>query len=233
MLGRALLALCFWVSIASTVHAQASAEDRRAAALRAFETGEAAAAEERWADAIRAFREAYELTGVPTALFNVGYALRALGRYVEARDAFDELLGLRIDEETRTEAQHLRDEVDGRIGHVRIEGLEPDVVYEHRLDGQVVEETGGVIDCDPGSHRIEVRREGYVGFEWSGVVGEGQERTIEASLEPLPQGGNIAEEPWLWIIVGVVVVGGAITVGLVLDDQAQLRPEPGRNVIRF
>ena len=32
-------------------------------------------------------------------------------------------------------------------------------------------------------------------------------------------GGNVLEEPWLWIVVGVVVVGGAVTAG-VLGDQA-------------
>ncbi len=32
-------------------------------------------------------------------------------------------------------------------------------------------------------------------------------------------GGNVLEEPWFWIVVGAVVVGGAVTAG-VLGDQA-------------
>src|SRR5690348_4287673 len=45
-----------------------------------------------WADAISTFSQAYELSGVPPALYNVAFALRALGRHVESRDAFEALL---------------------------------------------------------------------------------------------------------------------------------------------
>jgi hypothetical protein len=45
-----------------------------------------------WADAITTFSQAYELSGVPPALYNVAFALRALGRHVESRDAFEALL---------------------------------------------------------------------------------------------------------------------------------------------
>jgi hypothetical protein len=33
-------------------------------------------------------------------------------------------------------------------------------------------------------------------------------------------GGDIASEPWLWIVIGVVVVGGGVTAGVILGDQA-------------
>lgn len=212
---------------------RAQTVDRRAAALHAFEAGEAAAEEERWADAITAFREAYDLTGVPTALFNVAYALRALGRYVEARQAFEELFTLRVPEEIRADAEAYRDEVTARIAHVELEGLDEAIDYEFRLDGQIVDAAGThVIDCDPGNHRIEVHRIGYVPFEWSGTVGEGQRRSLTVELSPLPTaGGNLAEEPWLWIVIGVVVVGGAVAAGFIIDDQAQLRPAMGRTVV--
>jgi hypothetical protein len=230
------LALSVWLTCLPT-SAQSAPPDRRAAALRAFEAGEAAAAEERWADAISAFQEAYDLTGVPTALFNVAYALRALGRYVEARRSFDELLTLALADEDRAEAENLRAEVDRRIAHVDVDGLDDGVEYELRLDGQVVDDPlsrPATVDCDPGSHRIEVRRTGYVAFEWSGVLGEGQRRSLTAELTPLPSGGgNVAEEPWLWIVIGVVVVGAAVVGGVVGDDQAQLRPDPTRTLVRL
>jgi tetratricopeptide (TPR) repeat protein len=217
--------------------AQAQTVDRRHAALEAFETGEAAAQEERWADAITAFQEAYELSGVPTALFNVAYALRALGRYVEARRAFDELFTLRVPEEIRAEAEGYRDEVVARIAHLRLNQLEEGVEYELRLDGQIVDDElvrPAVVDCDPGSHRVEVRRAGYVAFEWSGTVGEGQTRELEVELAAMASsGGNVAEEPWFWIVIGVVVVGGAVAAGFIADDQAQLRPVVGRTVINL
>jgi hypothetical protein len=33
-------------------------------------------------------------------------------------------------------------------------------------------------------------------------------------------GGDVLSEPWLWIVVGVVVVGGGVTAGIILGDQA-------------
>ena len=193
----------------------------------------------RWADALPLFHRAYDLTGVPTALFNVGYALRALGRYVEARAAFDELLTLHLDDADRQEATSLRAEVADRIATVELDGLEgPEGTYEVRLDGTILADDGARplrIESDPGSHRVEVHRAGHEPYDWSGTLGEGQPRTLTVSLPALPGvgGPGILAEPWLWIVIGVVVVGGAITIGVVADVEAQLDPTAGRIGVRL
>lgn len=232
----AALVLSAFALPASPAAAQRGA---RAEAVAAFDEGTALADEGRWADALPLFRRAYELTGVPTALFNVGYALRALGRYVEARAAFDELLTLRLDDGDREEARALRAEVAGRIATVELEGLDAEEgTYEVRLDGAVVDDEGERpfrVESDPGTHRVEVRRAGHEPYDWSGTLGEGQTRTLTVSLAPLPASGGpgIIAEPWLWIVIGVVVVGGVVTGAVVGDLEAQLDPTPGRIGVRL
>lgn len=234
-----LAALALLLSLCSTLPAAAQAAGSREEAVQAFDDGTRLADEGRWADALPLFRRAYELTGVPTALFNVGYALRALGRYVEARAAFDELLTLRLDDDDRDEATSLRAEVAGRIATVELEGLDaPEGAYEVRLDGAVREDDGARplrIESDPGMHRVEVHRDGREAYDWSGTLGEGQTRTLTVALPELPGSGGpgIVAEPWLWIVVGVVVVGGAITIGVVADIEAQLDPTVGRIGVRL
>jgi hypothetical protein len=44
-------------------------------------------------------------------------------------------------------------------------------------------------------------------------------------------GGDVLSEPWLWVVLGVVVVGAGVTVGIVLGDQAsQLRLRTGVSI---
>jgi hypothetical protein len=226
-------------ALAGAAPSAAAQAGGREEAVEAFDEGTRLADEGRWADALPLFRRAYELTGVPTALFNVGFALRALGRYVESRAAFDELLTLRLDDADREEASSLRAEVAGRIATVELEGLEaPEGTYEVRLDGIVMEDDGArplEVESDPGTHRVEVRRAGREPFDWSGTLGEGQVRTLTVSLPELPGAGGpgIVAEPWLWIVVGVVVLGGAITIGVVADSESQLDPTAGRIEVRL
>ncbi|GAB4198847.1 MAG: hypothetical protein OHK0013_08440 [Sandaracinaceae bacterium] len=44
-------------------------------------------------------------------------------------------------------------------------------------------------------------------------------------------GGDVLSEPWLWIVIGVVVVGAGVTAGIVLGDQAsQLQLRTGVSI---
>jgi hypothetical protein len=44
-------------------------------------------------------------------------------------------------------------------------------------------------------------------------------------------GGDLLSEPWLWIVIGVVVVGAGVTTGIVLGDQAsQLQLHTGVSI---
>src|SRR5678815_4041604 len=57
-----------------------------------YQAGNAAAESGQFADALQQFVQAYGLSGNPAALYNAAKTLRALGRHVAARDAFNQLL---------------------------------------------------------------------------------------------------------------------------------------------
>lgn len=211
-------------------------EADRAQARALFQAGSAAVDAGRWADAVSSFRAAYELTGAPSALFNTGFALRALGRYREAREAFVELLGLsNVTDTMQAQTRELLAEVRDRIARVRLTGLDPTTRYGVRLDGTGVEDDGSrpfVLEADPGSHAVDVSLTGHELFTWTGALGDGATVEVPVVLVPLSAvggasgGSTIFEEAWFWLLVGgVVVVGAGLATYFVLDDQAQLRAE--------
>lgn len=227
---------------AVAIPAAAAAQDRtatlsesdRAQARALFAAGSAAVDAGRWVDAVDSFRRAYELTGAASALFNTAFALRALGRYREAVRAFGELLEMEeLSEEMRAQATSLRDEVRGRLALVRLLGLGEER-HTVRVDAEAVEDTGArplVVQADPGRRSVDVALPGHRRFEWTGALSDGQ--MLDLAVELLPEGppgqpasgGSVLEEPWLWIVVGLVVLGGAGVLVWWADDQAQLRPE--------
>jgi hypothetical protein len=221
--------------VVSEARAQTSRSDRDA--IEAFETGTRAADEERWSDALPAFRRAYALSRSEIALFNVGYVLRSLGRFVEARAAFDEVIDvLHAEGELLAQANAYRDEVLARIAHLRLEGLDADAEHTILVDGVARQDDGARpldVSIDAGAHGLGVRREGRLPFDWSGTIAEGQTLAIDVTLSAVPSGGTVADDPWLWIVIGAVVVGAAIGIGFVVDDAVQLDPAPGRTVIRL
>lgn len=244
-------ALLVGLAIAMCSASGAGAQDRtstlsesdRAQARALFAAGGAAIDAGRWADAVDSFRRAYELTGAPSALFNTAFALRALGRYREAAQAFGELLALEgISDSVRAQATELRDEVRGRLALVRLLGLEAEARYVVRLDGEGIDDTGTrplVLQADPGRHTLDVSRPGFVRFEWAGSLEDGQMLDLGVELAREAEraggeggggGGNVLEEPWLWIVIGALVIGGAVVGGWYADDQAQLRPESSMSV---
>lgn len=235
--GSAIVLSLLLCLLSTTTRAQdrtaTLSESDRAQARALFEAGSAAVDAGRWSDAVDSFRRAYELTGAPSALFNTAFALRALGRYREAVRAFDQLLALDgVSEGMRAESTELRDEVRRRLALVRLLGLDPEERHVVRLDAQAVEDSGErplIVQADPGRRTIDVTRPGYERFEWTGTLSDGQ--ILEVAVELVPEaapstgGGNVLEEPWLWIVVGAVVLGGAGVLVWYADDQAQLRPE--------
>jgi hypothetical protein len=208
----------------------------RAQARALFQAGAAAVDAGRWADAVASFRSAYELTGAASALFNTGFALRALGRYREARDAFVELGTLgNVSDAMRTQSEELLAEVRMRIARVRLGGLEEETRYGVRLDGAGVEDAGLrplVLEADPGTHAVDVTLAGFEPFTWSGTLGDGALLDVPVNLVAVPVGGGggggggVVEEAWFWLLIGgVVAVGAGLVTYFVLDDQAQLRGE--------
>lgn len=215
---------------------QSSIDEARArysAGNRAVEAG-------RWADALGDFERSYALSGVSAALFNLATTLRALGRHVEARDAFDQLLKDHpgADPSQREKARALRDEEQGRIATLTLEDLPPKAEVTVSIDGRRIADDGSrplVVELDPTRHELRVERAKHRPMQWRGPFGDGDKRTITVKLEPEPEapapvpakGGGVLRSPIFWTIVGVAVVGGAATglyFGLKGGGGAQLDP---------
>ena len=233
-----------WIAVAAIVtsasmgsavaEAQTTAANRDAA-REAFQRGQQAADSGRWSDALREFEQAYLMSGVPTALFNAGMALRALGRHKEARDTFQRLIEAHPDSPAVEQARQFRDEEAARVAVLELAGLDPGADYEIRLDGRRLELTiqeTTEIEVDPGQHGVSAEREGHESFAWEGRLTDGQRERIEVVMAELERdtGGeegeerSIARSPLLWIAVAVVVVGGGVGLGIWLARDSGIDP---------
>lgn len=229
-------------SAAAELHAPlgdpSDAELTQARAL--YQAGNAAADAGAFADALEDFVRAFGLSGNPAALYNAARTLRSLGRHVESRDAFDQLLRdfPDVSEATRTEALTLREEEAARVATLRLLELpDPTPALVLRLDGTVRLDGGDrpfVLEVDPGRHGVVVTLEHFRPFAWEGEIMPGGAEALTVLLEPEPStgGGSILEEPFLWIVVGAVVVAGVVIGAYFAWDGAQLRPE-SPDVIRL
>lgn len=206
-----------------------------------YQAGNAAADAGDFADALEDFVRAFELSGNPAALYNAARTLRSLGRHVDARDAFNQLLDdfPDVSAATRTEATALRDEEAARVASLRLLELpDPSPALVLRIDGTVRLDGGDrpfVLEVDPGRHGVVVTLEHFRPFAWEGEIMPGGAEALTVHLEPEPVTGGgtpIYEEPLLWIIVGAVVIAGAAIGGYFAWDSAQLRPE-SQDVIRL
>ena len=95
------------------------------------------------------------------------------------------------------------------------------------VDGRLLGAAPVDLETSPGSHEVRVEAPGHAATTLVASVLEGRTNEIAAVLVPLgdvagpDDDGSIVESWWLWTIVGVVVVGGAVTAGVLLapDDE--------------
>lgn len=202
-----------------------------------FLRGTADAQAERWADALTAFSEAYRISGIAAALYNAATTLRSIGRYVDARDAFDQLLREHPDlsDDMASSARELRRELVARVAILEVRDL-PEQTASVRIDGTLRDDDGSrplELEVDSGRHALQIEIPEFHPFLWEGNVRDGERREIRVVLDPIPvvePGPNVVKIV-LWTIVGALVVGGAITLGLVLREDG-LNPE-SESVVRL
>ncbi len=180
---------------------------------------------EDWEPALAEFLRSYALSGSPVALFNVGSTLRSLRRFVEARAAFDRLLGdPEIDEEMRTVAEEMRLHVTAQVASVTVDGVpsgEASVVAGG-AERAATRERPIEVELDPGPQALTVRLPAYAPWSWRGTLEPGARLRLDAELTPEPSGGGDALG-WILGVAGVVVAG--VIIGLVVGDlEAQLDP---------
>ncbi len=195
-----------------------------------FANGTTAAEEGRWVDALGAFRESYRLSGIAAALYNAATTYRSLGRYLDSRDTFDQLLREHPDlgEEMADDARRLRAEVGARVASLEVEGLpEPGDDLRLRLDGSAVTDAGDrplILEIDPGQRAFGVDRDRHEPFLWEGNVADGARERIMVELIALPESGPRTGRIVLFLALGAVLIAGGITAALLLREEG-LQPE--------
>jgi len=203
-----------------------------------FAAGTEAAEHGRWSDALGAFREAYELSGISAALYNVGTTYRSLGRHVDARDTFEQLLREHpeLSDDMKATVQGLRDEVAARVAALELRGVPATGDFDLRLDGRSTElpaERPFRLETEGGRHTVRLSEPRYEPFVWEGAVAEGDTRVVDVELVAIPEGepatgGGMSTvgKVVLITVLGLVVVGAAVTTGLLLAGDG-LQPESG------
>lgn len=230
VVSLALIGMSSGTSSAQAQASQLSPQQQEAVAL--VEAGELAAENGRWADAVEAFESAHRISPAYTILYNLAYAHRALGRYLEARNALSELLEQYADipDEIREVASQMRDEVGERVARIVIHGLPDGLGIGVRLNGQPVSvgmDRPVLVEVNPGEHTVVVLQSGYDDFAWATRLRDGEMRRVDVQQEPeaeAPSGSSVLTSAWFWTITGLVVAGGGVGLGLWLHDRAQLVP---------
>jgi hypothetical protein len=174
------------LALSTHVHAEPRAVDL---AREAYIQGIDAAKNERWFDAVEHFRHSYELSHTTAALFNLGVALRALGRHREARDTFTVLLkeGQKLDQATRENAEKLLRDASQRVVELHIAGFDPAGAYEVVVDGvpnAVSGEPDLTLEVDEGRHALSVQRGARSVLRWTGAVRAGAPLSLELEAPP-------------------------------------------------
>lgn len=215
-----------------------TAEMTEARAL--FEAAQAAVDSGRWADAIASFERSYTLSCQPAALFNLAMALRALGRHRDARDQLDRLVELHPDLSggLRESVDNFRREEAERVAILELVGVDAETEVRLSFDGRLVPDEGErpwQLETDAGTHSLVARIPEHQPFVWDGELTDGQTERVEVVFEAIPTGGEEGGVDVVLIIVPIVLailIAGAITTGVVLQEQAQLQPHnPSRHII--
>jgi len=245
----ALLASLFCASAASLAEAQqpyrlagpegqpTEADIQRARDL--FVSGTEDADLGRWADALGKFAEAYRLSGIGAALYNAATTLRSLGRYREARDAFDQLLEQHaddLDDEMRLSARELRVEVAGRVARLDVLDLPEAPDLRLRLDGARLTDDGSrplSLETDPGRHALRVELPQHEPYLWEGSLGDGERQVVRVVLTEIEvETGATVRNAVLGTLAAALVVAGAIVAVVLLTGDEGLQPESD-NVVRL
>lgn len=190
-----------------------------------FVRGMELAEDEDWEPALAEFLRSYALSGSPVALFNAGSALRSLRRFVEARDAFDRLMGdPEIDEEMRRAAEEMRVHVTAQVASISVDGV-PSGPASVVADGDERPATSArpiEVELDPGPRSLTIRLPAHLPFQWQGSLEPGARLRLDAELVPEPSGGG---DTLVWVlgVTGAVIAG--VVLGLIVADfEAQLDP---------
>jgi tetratricopeptide (TPR) repeat protein len=133
--------------------------------------------------ALAKFEAAYSVYPSPKLQFNIAQADRALGRPVEAVEAFESFLAQVPDAslDLRSEASQAVAELRAKLGRLNIQCPTRDAAVA--IDGKVVGITpfARPIWVSPGRHQVAIRHAGYSPITVTAVAGETQTIVVEVT----------------------------------------------------
>lgn len=220
------------------VRGEPSAADL-ARARTSFETGVEALRQEDYPGALSAFQASWSLNPRPIVMFNIANCQAALFDYPAAIASFRIYLEVGAESEPADRMEDARGriaELEPRVGQVVLTVDPPGA--QVLVDGRDVGTTplADALRLGPGPHVLELRRDGFEAFRRELTVEQGERVEVVAVLLPAapvvgpveppvgpleptpeePEDDSVVGSWWLWTIVGAVVVGGAVTAGVLL-----------------
>jgi tetratricopeptide (TPR) repeat protein len=224
----AIPAFLLVVLAAAAAQAQPSAVEAREA-RRYFDQGLEAIGHDDYAAALDAFERSNRLNPKPVTLFNIGMCQRALADLPAAYSTLTRYLETSADDARARveEARRVVAEIDDVLARVTVRADQAEA--ELAVDG--VPAGQGVVTrplrLTAGTHVFEARLAGYRPAREVVDIGPGEEIEIQLALvedqtDGAGGGGSgedgesIVEAWWFWTVIGAVVVGGAVTAGVLL-----------------
>lgn len=220
----AALLLCALPSLASAADAPPGTDLELAKAH--FRTGEIYYERGRYPDAAREFEEAYRLSQRAELLYNMGKSYDGAGDHARALGAYRRFMKAVLDSPDRAIVEKRIEALARLVGRVTITSDVEGAAVQ--LDGLAVGVTPitEAIEVNPGAHQVVVSHEGHKTWRAPFVAAPGAPLTVNARLESLVKVQVVKEVVevekkvpvykrwWVWTLVGVVVVAGAVTGGV-------------------
>lgn len=139
-------------------------------------------------DAVNAFRKAYERHQDPRYQYNIGVALKAMGRDAAALEAFERFLkdAQQVPPEFLADARRQRDGLVQKVGQLQVVSTQDGatVLLDGRPSGQTP--IAGVFHLDPGSYVVRVEKPGFEGYQESVRITSGKTARVEVALQLVP-----------------------------------------------
>ncbi len=128
-----------------------------------------------------------------------------------AREGLEETLA-RVAAKTLDEAGH------AVAGGLRVEVIPPEAEIEIKGQQKPITQDGLRYHVTPGSYEVVAKMKEHDTQRQTINVGAAQESVVRLELEPE---GSIWTSPWLWLGIGAVVAGAAVTTAVVANSGAE------------
>ena len=192
------------------------------------------------------FKRAYELSKNSRILYNVAQAQYQAHDYAEALASFETYLregGDKLPRARRTEVDKEIAKLRARVGRLTVRSSVQDAVVS--VDDEAVGPAPVTRNVAVGARKITVKKDGYASWTQSVEIASGDDRVVEAVLEPVGAAAQATPAPapapapstpsttghfpWeMWTVTGVLTAAAVTTGILAVDAASKLDTVKGR-----